>query len=169
MLVKSAYFAFVLTSFAGSIVPAFAEDCGPVKAAMMVGAQTPVTTTVTKTDARGTKSVSQIVQTATLKYVQARNGKWYALKISFKDLMDNFKTTKLACQRAGTDTVNGEPATIYKIHSENDGSANDFRLWISAKNLALKSESHVEGATAVSTYDYVHVQAPANAIPMGEK
>lgn len=135
---------------------------------MTNGAKTPFTTTITKSDGQGRKTVSQVIQTATNKYVQS-HGKWYAMRISENDLLDTLKATKMTCLRIGTDSANGQPAVIYKVHRENDGTSLDEKTWISAKGLPLKSEARADGSTYESMYDFTHAQPPASATPLGSR
>ena len=135
---------------------------------MMTSAKTPFTTTISKTDGQGRKTVSQVIQTATSKYVQS-HGKWYAMSISENDLLDTLKATKMTCLRIGTDSANGQPAVIYWVHRENEGTFLDEKTWISAKGLPLKSERQMDGSTYESMYDFTHAEPPASAKPVSSK
>lgn len=168
MSLKSVSLLLFAAAFAAFAAPAFADDCVAVRSAMMTVATTPYTTTVTKTDGQGKKTVSQAIQTATTKYVQS-HGKWYAMNISENDLLDTLKTTKMSCQRIGTDSANGLPAVIYKVHRDNDGTLLDEKTWISAKGLPLKSEGQVDGSTYEALYDFTRAQPPAGARPLGSR
>jgi hypothetical protein len=168
MSLKSFSLLFSVTAFAAFAAPAFADDCAAVRSAMMTGAKMPYTTTITKIDGQGRKTVSQVIQTATTKYVQT-HGKWLSMNISEKDLLDNLKVTKITCVRIGMDSTNGQPAAIYKVHTENDGTVLDEKMWISAKGLPLKSEALVDGTTYESLYDLAHAQPPADAKPVGSR
>ena len=156
-----------LIGISGFLGSAAADDCGPVRAAMTATAQTPSTVTVRKTNPKGTTTVSQVIQTATTKYVQTKGGKWYAMNISFRDLLDTVKASKLTCQHTGSEVVIGAPAGVYNVHIESDGNTTDGRMWISAKGLIVKGEVHFEGIISVSTYDYGTIKLPTNAISMG--
>jgi hypothetical protein len=152
-------------AFAG---PALADDCASAaKGAMLNSGRTPVSVTMTKTDAQGKKTTTRQVQTATNKYVQTENGKWYAMNIAIKDLVDNLDTTKLACRRSGSDTLNGEAVTTYEVQEDVDETLKDNKIWVSSRNLILKSEGNIEGAHYTLLYDYAHVTPPANAVSMG--
>jgi hypothetical protein len=50
-----------------------------------------------------------------------------------------------------------------------EGSISDGRIWVSSRNLILKSEQVIEGSHYTTEYDFIHVTPPANAIPMGGK
>ena len=152
--------------------PAFADDCAPVISSTIASAKAPHSSTVARTDASGHSSVGHLVQTTDLAYIE-RNGKWVSLKNSSQDLVDrvneNLKTTKLTCTRSGTEAINGEPTTVYTVHTENEGSTSDAKVWISAQNLQVKTDVHTEGTHAVTTVDYAHVKAPEGAAPLARQ
>jgi hypothetical protein len=167
---NQAHRALILTALSAFAVPALADDCAPAAtSAVWNSANTPVSTTTTKTDSQGKNSTSRTIQTTTNKYVQSANGKWYSMNISIKDVMDERNTTKVTCRRSGRDTVNGEPAATYEVQVDKDAYMNDGKIWVSAKNLIMKSEGSIEGACYSTVYDYAHVTPPADAAPMGGK
>jgi hypothetical protein len=155
-----------------SAAPAWADDCTQPTAAMMVSAKTPYTETVVSSSPDGKTVTSHIVQTATIKYVE-RTGGWTALPISSPDLVDSLnrmlKTAKITCKRTGTELVNGQPATVYTVHLENQGVVSDSTLWISAQNRELKSDTTVNGKHFGETFDYDDVQPPAGAKAVGQR
>jgi hypothetical protein len=160
--------ALILAAISAFAVPAIADDCtSAAKSAMYNSGRTPVSITITKTDAQGKKSTTRQVQTLTNKYVQTENGKWYAMNIAIKDLIDDLATTKVTCHRSGSDTVNGEVAATYEVQVDAEEVMQDNRIWVSSRNLILKSEGNIEGAHYTTAYDYAHVTPPANAISMG--
>jgi hypothetical protein len=160
--------ALILMSISAFAAPAMADDCAAAaKSAMFNSGRTPVTITITKTDAQGKKSTTRQVQTLTNKFVQTENGKWYAMNIAIKDLTDDLSTTKVTCHRSGSDSVNGEVATTYEVQVDLEEVMKDNKIWVSSRNLILKSEGHIEGAHYTTEYDYAHVTPPANAISMG--
>jgi hypothetical protein len=149
-------------------VPALADDCTTVKSAMLNSGHTPNSKLVTKTDGQGKKTVTRQVQTADNKYVQVPDGKWYAMNIAMKDLNDDLSGVQ-TCRRSGTESISGDSAAVYEVHMNIGGSISDGRVWVSSKNLILKSEQVIEGAHYTTEYDFVHVTPPANALPMGGK
>ena len=143
--------------------PALADDCDAVKAATIAAAETPHTAVQTTT-ASGKTITGSVIQTETTSYVQV-GGAWHASPMSAQDRLklvtDNFKTAKITCTKVGTDTINGEPVTVYANHLENQGVVADSKIWISAKGLPLKTENHLAGGTdSVSTSDYEHFAPP---------
>jgi hypothetical protein len=158
----------VLIAFLGLATHALADDCAEARSAMVNSGHTPHTVTVTRNDVQGKKVVTRQVQTVTNKYVQTEDGKWYAMNIAMKDLDDD-KDAKLTCRSGGGDSVNGESTAVYQVHRDDAGSISDTKMWVSAKNLVLKSEGIVEGVHYTTEYDYAHVTPPANAVPMGSR
>ena len=148
--------------------PALADDCATVKSAMLNSGHTPHSLILTQTDGQGKKTVTRQVQTVDNKYVQRSDGKWYAMNIAIKDLNDDLSGL-LTCRRSGSDSVNGEFTVVYQVHMNLEGQVSDQKIWVSSKNMILKSEGVIEGARYTTDYDFAHVTPPANAIPMGGK
>jgi hypothetical protein len=155
-------------AFAVFTAPSLADDCTTVKSAILNSGHTPNTLIITKTDGQGKKTVTRQVQTVDNKYVQLPDGKWYAMNIAIKDLNDDLSGL-LTCRRSGSESVSGESTAVYDVHMNLEGSINDQRIWVSAKNLILKSEGVIDGAHYTTAYDFGHITPPANAIPMGGK
>jgi hypothetical protein len=168
LLMGSALAAVTLGSAAA---PAFADECSAVTAAMMTAARTPYSLTVNRTDKSGKTVSAHMVQTATTKYVET-NGVWHSIAVSSEEMIETLnerlKTGKMTCTRDGTEAVNGKPATIYAVHTENDGTASDGRLWISSDRM-VKSELHLNGSITTTMFDYEHVTPPSDAKPLGAK
>jgi hypothetical protein len=156
----------LLTSIAcsGITLPALADDCSAVWSAMLDSGHTPKSTTVTQTGGDGKKVITRQIQTVTNKYVQTENGKWYAMNIAIKDLDDH--KPDMTCRRSGADSVNGEPATVFEFHMDEAGSPSDGKIWVSSRNLVLKSENIIQGVHYATDYDYAHVAPPANFTAM---
>jgi hypothetical protein len=160
--------ALIVVALLGSAMQSFADDCAEAHGAMLKSGHTPHTVTITKSDAQGKKVVTQQVQTVTNKYVQTADGKWYAMNIAMKDLTDDF-AGKMTCRSGGSDSVNGESTAVYQVHMDDEGSISDMKMWVSSKNLILKSEGVMEGAHYTTEYDYAHATPPANAVSMGAR
>jgi hypothetical protein len=160
------------TIFVVLTAPVWADDCTQPTAALMVTAKTPYSETIVSPGPDGEMVTSHMVQTATGKYVE-RNGNWTSMPVSSADLVDTLndmlKTAKMTCKRTGTEEVNGQPTTVYTVHVENGGAVTDSTLWISAQNRQLKSEMAVNGRHFTATFDYEHVQPPAEAKPLGQR
>ena len=158
--------ALIALAFTVLTAPALADDCTTVKSAMLNSGHTPHSVILTRTDGQGKKIVTRQVQTVDNKYVQRPDGKWYAMNIAIKDLNDDLSGL-LTCRRSGSDSVGGEATAVYEVHMNMNGEVTDQKIWVSSKNMVLKSEGTIEGAHYTTDYDFAHVTPPANAIPMG--
>jgi hypothetical protein len=143
-------------------LPAIADDCTP---AWIASAQHPASAVVTKIDAHGTETTGKSVQTLTTQYLQTPDGAWTAINSGIKDNLDGLKTTKVSCERVGSETINGVPSTVYTVHVNSDGNVVDGKAWISANSLIQKSDLDIQARHYVTVYDYTHVSPPANAKP----
>lgn len=155
-LVSLAWLPAVLAVLAG---PALADDCAAPLAAQTLTAKTPHKLTATQT-AKGATRTTSLIQTADKIYLQV-NGKWRVSPRTpaqaASDAADVVKETKYTCKAMGSETVNGEAADVYQIHSVDGDLSNDNKVWISkSKKMTIKTE-----AKAISNvYDYANVQAP---------
>jgi hypothetical protein len=127
-----------------------------------------------QTDARlhgGRPSISESIWTGTASYVLVR-GKWMKSPIDIAEVRKSLKEAdakvKATCSHLRDESVNGEPAAVWRIHSTSDFDTSDSDLWISRTNgLLLKSDVHqdVGGSLGkshiVSRYEYTDVRAPA--------
>jgi hypothetical protein len=155
-------------AFAVLTGPALADDCTAAKSAMLNTGHTPHSLVTTTTDGRGKMTVTRQVQTVGNKYVQTPDGKWYAMNIAIKDLNDDLSGVQ-TCRRSGSESVSGESTAVFDVHLNLEGIISDSRIWVSAKNLILKSGYVIKGTHYTTEYDFGHVTPPANAIPMGGK
>ena len=98
------FFEFNRTVIAAALIvvsatPAWSDECSQPKAAMMVSAKTPYRETIVSPGPGGKLVTSQIVQTATTKYVEQK-GRWTSLYVSSADLDQAFnemlKTGKMS-------------------------------------------------------------------------
>jgi outer membrane lipoprotein-sorting protein len=160
--------ALIALAFTALTAQALADDCATVKSAMLNSGHTPHSVILTRTDGQGKNTVTRQVQTVDNKYVQRPDGKWYAMNIAIKDLNDDLSGLQ-TCRRSGSDSVGGELTAVYEVRMKQEDEVTDQKLWVSSKNMILKSEGTVDGAHYTTEYDYAHVTPPANAIPMGGK
>ena len=129
---------------------------------------------MTRTGKDGKPAISHLVQTMTASYIET-HGKWHSMAISSQDRIDNFteimQTAKMSCDVVGSDSVNGEAATVYDLAVENDGAVSKDKLWISGDQLILRAQYQSEDTSGPvdSVYDYTHVEPPAESIPIGQK
>lgn len=107
-------------------------------------------------------------------YVQYK-GKWLKSPLTVAAMKqqeaENIKNSKSTCAFVRNETVNGESAALYSIHSVNDVATSDGQEWISkSSGLPLRTASSIDvggGAMGkrrtITNYDYSHVQKPAGA------
>jgi hypothetical protein len=99
-------------------------------------------------------------------------GKWTRAKMTSAEMMskqeENRRTAKDVCHVVRDEVVNGEAATVYSTHSDNDGNKIDATVWISkSKGLPLKEDMDMDvggtmGKTHMSLrYEYANVKPPA--------
>jgi len=126
------------------------------------------------TDAKlhgGKPTVSESIFIGGVTYIRAR-GEWIkspvdvvAMRNEAKKHMDEQKAT---CAHIRDDAVNGETASVWKIHSETEYGDSDTEAWISkSRNILLRTDMRLDVGGAlgkshmVATYVYSNVQAPA--------
>jgi hypothetical protein len=150
--------------------PARADDCSAVKAAMLATVKKPHTITINRIK-DGKPVTNHMVQTKDAKYVEV-NGKWRTLPVTmddFQEMEKSFNETTFTCKQVGRDSVDGQTATIYTSHYNNEDTEGDAKLWIASDGLPLKSESSHDGQMTSSSYDFAHADAPADSTPMGKR
>ena len=126
-----------------------------------------------QTDAQlhgGRPSVSEFISTGTASYVLV-NGKWRKSPVdiaAMRKMKDTVETTKKTCSHVRDETVNGEPAAVWRIHSASEFATTDTEVWIArSSGLLLMSDVHqdVGGAFGkshtISRYEYTNVRPPA--------
>jgi hypothetical protein len=147
-----------------------ADDCAPVKAAMLATVEKPHTITINRFK-DGKPVTNRMIQTKDAKYVEVK-GKWHTLPISADDLHEmekSFNETAFTCRQLGRDSVDGNSATVYMSHYKNEDTEGDAKLWIGSDGLPLKTESTIEGHVDTASYDFAHADAPADSTPMGRR
>lgn len=127
-----------------------------------------------QTDARmhgGKPTVGEEISTGGVMYVLS-GGKWIKSPVSAAELkkmqQDNTDSTKMTCTHLRDESVNGEPAAVWRGHATMEAGTVDTDMWISkGRGLPLKSDSHVDVGGAmgkshtVGRYDYTNVRPPA--------
>lgn len=145
--------------------------CRPLVDAELKAISTPHHMYETKPDGRsGQDPIAELITAGGVTYVKT-GGKWMRSPLSLQAQIDqvnrNIATTKVyTCQRVGSETVAGMPATVYTLHTENADTKADARAWIGTGNgLMLKLDESVDAIGIKShfliRYEYTNVQAPA--------
>ena len=99
-------------------------------------------------------------------------GKWMVSRSSIAELQrmqaESNRTSKSTCSVVGSESINGEAATDYHVHSVTEGGVSDSHEWISKnRGLPLRTVTllDVGGAlgksTIVQRYDYSNLALPA--------
>jgi hypothetical protein len=150
--------------------PVRADDCSPVKAGMLATVRTPHTASFMRTK-DGKPVTSQMIQTNDARYFEVE-GKWRSMPFSagdVREMEDNLNKSTLTCTRVGNDRLNGKSVTVYTVHLKNEDVESDAKLWVGADGLPLKVDNTMEGENHSSIYDFSHVEAPADATPLGKR
>jgi hypothetical protein len=120
----------------------------------------------------GKPRTSESISTGGAMYILIQ-GKWQRSRLTIdymkKQEAENIRNTKSTCTFVRNETVNGEPAALYSVHSVTDFGASDGQDWISrSRGLPLRTVVSIDagGAAAgksrmVTSYDYANVRAPA--------
>jgi hypothetical protein len=118
----------------------------------------------------GKTTQSELITVNGSRYVMV-SGRWAKSPATTTQLREqeaeNKKNAKVfSCKKAGGEMVNGEPTTIYTIHSETEDAKSDGKLWISnLRGLPLKEEASIDmgdGDVWHSSvrFEYSNVHAP---------
>ena len=151
----------------------WADDCQLVHDATIKVLTTPnhVYTTQTADFLQGKTRQGEIIHINGAMYVNI-NGKWTRSRMTAQDLVEqereNWQTSKVTCQHLRDESVNGEGAALYSVHTVSEDRTTDAQVWVSkSKGVPLREEldMNVGGAAGKShmtlRYDYANVQAPA--------
>ena len=120
-------------------------------------------------EAGGKKVTSELITVNGQRYLLL-NGKWTKSRMTVADTKaqeeENKKNAKVvSCKRVGTDSVNGQAATVYTEHSENEDTKADGKVWISSSGTILKNEIDLDTGDATKNhitirYEYGDLKAP---------
>ena len=102
------------------------------------------------------------------------NGKWLRMPLGsmgmdMREMAEEaLKESKnVSCHSVHDESVNGESATVYSVHSENEHGIHDGQIWISkSKGVLLREDEDTQkpgqsGKDHISIrFDYNNVQAP---------
>lgn len=175
-LCKPIFVAILLSSAALLISPAARAqgDCKILRDATDKQTTVPSHAYVTETNPASPGSDASSVETISTGgaiYVTMK-GKWEKSPMSMAAMHaqeeENWKTAKtISCKRLRDESVKGESATVYSMHSETDDAKADSQVWISkSKGLLLRQEEDVDLGDGDKRhhsirYEYTNVQAPA--------
>jgi hypothetical protein len=152
--------------------PVFAADsaCQPVFDAAIKMLTIPAHLYSTATLPGGKTRASETIYVNGAIYVNY-NGQWKRSKMTAKDMLEqeheNIRDSKTTCRHVRDESVNGEAASLYTEHSENDSVISDAQTWISkSKGAPLHTEEDLDTGQGdkqhVSIrYEYSNVRPPA--------
>lgn len=114
-----------------------ADACQPVFDALQKQVTTPSHSYTTSTAAKGgTPQTAETIMAQGKKYIRAQ-GKWMDARVTTQEVLEqekeNEKDGKSSCQRARSESVNGESALLYHLQRETE----DFKEEWSTPKLAL--------------------------------
>ena len=161
----------------GAPLRAQSAQCAPAYAAMSKLFDKPFhsfTIDTAQTDAGlhgGQPRVSESIWTGTGYYIMVR-GQWSKSRVDVAEMrkdLNDASTKKATCSHVRDESVNGEAAALWRIHSvSEDDDTTDTDAWISkSSGLVLKSDVHLDIGTTlgkshiVSRYEYTNVRLPA--------
>jgi len=165
------------TQMARAAIPAPDGACQVLIDAFGKTLTLPVHSYFTHTGTDGKTTTMEDIFVDGVAYVPVR-GKWFRMPISSMDTKDlvqlsSKEAKNLSCHALRDESVNGESATVYSVHSEDDHGIHDGLVWISkSKGLFLREEADVQKpgqsgkAHASMRVDYNNVQAPRVSEPL---
>ena len=149
-----------------------ASGCGAVIAAELKVLQVPAHLYMTETagfHGGQTRNLETVYLNGVM-YVMV-NSVWLKSPISVQDLADEKRQSeqKAECSGVRDEALNGEPATVYKVHTQTSDDTVDTQVWISKlRALPLKqiNDIDVRGGTGGRShteirFEYTNVTAPA--------
>jgi hypothetical protein len=168
--------AGVATLFATAPIRAQGSDCATVFASSSKMLDVPYHMYMidsAKTDAvlhGGKPTAGEVISAGGEMYVLSR-GKWVKSPVSIAELrkdQDNPDSTKATCSHLRDESVNGEPAAVWRSHIVNAAATIDSDVWISkSRGVVLKSNSLTDvggplgKSRSIARYDYTNVRPPA--------
>jgi hypothetical protein len=149
--------------------PTIDPACKPVFDANDKTLDTPNHLYQEQTDAHGKKSTGELITVNGERYL-LMDGKWsksgMTVAESKKQSEENKKNAKVVtCKRVGSESVNGQAATVYTEHTETEDSKSDGKIWISSSGVILKTEIDLDPGSddrvhMTIRYEYGNVKAP---------
>lgn len=160
----------VIVSFSASRARA-ADSCDPVFNALTKVVTTPSHSYSTDTTSKGSQTTNaEMIYLPSKSYMRI-SGKWMENPETPSEILQqeqqNRKRGKATCRLVRDESVNGEPAALYSLHSESENAKEDAQMWISKRTgLPLREELDMDvggssGKSHLSTrYEYGNVKPP---------
>jgi len=146
------------------------ETCGAVFDALTKVVTTPNHSYSTRTT-NGKPLISERIYTQGKAFIRI-NGKWTTIREDTTELLqqeaDNRKHGTATCRAVREESVDGQRATVYSLHSKTEYATEDAQMWIAkGTGLPLREEMDVDvgagnlGKSHLSTrYEYGNIQPP---------
>jgi hypothetical protein len=163
--------AFLVVFFGpGQPVRADAAACKAVLDSVIKQASVPVhqKITIENAAAPGRKIDSELIRTGDTLYMQIR-GQWtkrpYDPAKAAEDARTAMQKAEHDCTRTGSESVGGQAADVYAVHSHGPEGDSQSKVWISSSS-GLPLRQHTEMTAQghkmqhEATYDYANVKAP---------
>ncbi len=146
------------------------ETCGAVFDALTKVVTTPNHSYSTRTT-NGKPLISERIYTQGKAFIRV-NGKWMAIREDTAEILrqeaDNRKHGTATCRAIREESVDGQGATLYSLHSETEYATQEAQMWIAkSTGLPLREEMDTDvgagklGKSHLSTrYEYSNIQPP---------
>ncbi len=119
----------------------------------------------------GKPKTSEMITVGGVTYV-GTDGKWIRSKVTPQDILNDQKDeeeqVKDTCRYLRDESVNGEAAAVYSVHSESPDDRVNHQIWISkSKGLPLKQKTDIDVGGAMGKshkslrYEYSNVHPPS--------
>jgi hypothetical protein len=163
-------FGLLATTFCWSAAANAQDSCQPLYDALTKLASTPSHSYARVANPGGPPMLVEYIYLQGKAYMKVGDN-WTDNPLSAKELLDqeiqNRKSGHAKCQFLRADSAEGQPATLYSLHSENPHAKEDVQVWISKKTgLPLREEADIDLSGSpdkrhVSNwYEYGDVRAP---------
>lgn len=148
-----------------------ADDCAMVKAASIAQIKVPHSDVhLTIPPGKAPQRIDMVFKDD--KVYTRLNGAWSSMAFPAQDQIDALNAAAAragpqtyTCRKVGSESVNGESASVLASHGDAHGKVTDSRTWLSDKTgLPLKSEVHLSNGTVISDeFRYTDVDVPPGA------
>jgi hypothetical protein len=146
------------------------DACGAVFDALTKVVTTPNHSYSTRIT-NGKPLISERIYTQSKAFIRV-NGKWTTIREDTTEILqqeaDNRKHGTATCRAVREESVDGQRATVYSLHSKTEYATEDAQMWIAkGTGLPLREEMDVDvgagklGKSHLSTrYEYSNIQPP---------
>jgi hypothetical protein len=143
--------------------PALADGCDGLIAALVKGVHTSWHSKMSQTRMGMPEASAEMIALPDRLYTRVREGAWSSKPVDAVKNEEKIRKdwSHSTCKPDGTETLDGESASIVLHHSAGGGINVDTRFWIGdTSGLVLKTETKQRIIVVTSVYDYKDVKAP---------